>query len=53
MNGSMNDYFAFLMQLMTEHASLFEAFGERLFRHLAVIMFAWFGIKTALSAASG
>lgn len=53
MVGSMNDYFAFLTQLMTEHASLFEAFGGRLFRGLATIMVAWFGIRAALRAATG
>jgi hypothetical protein len=49
----MNDLFAFLSQLMTEHAAMFESMGARMFRGLAVILIAWYGIKNALSAASG
>lgn len=48
-----NDLFAFLTQLMTEHASLFESLGYNMFRGFAVILIAWFGIKTALSSAGG
>jgi hypothetical protein len=51
--SSMNDLFAFLTQLMTEHASLFQTMGVNMFRGLATILIAWFGIKSALSAASG
>lgn len=51
--GTMNDLFAYLTQLMTEHAHLFQAMGLRLFRALATILIAWYGIKSALSAASG
>jgi type IV secretory pathway VirB6-like protein len=51
--GSMSDFFAFLSQLMTEHASLFETFGNHLFRGLAIIMIAWFGIKHASAAPGG
>src|SRR6266498_4010653 len=51
--SSMNDLFAFLTQLMTEHASLFESMGTNMFRGFAVILIAWFGIKSALASASG
>src|SRR5262245_63952228 len=51
--STMTDLFAFLTQLMTEHANLFEAMGNRMFRSFATILIAWFGIKSALSAASG
>lgn len=50
---SMNDFFAFLTQLMTQHADLFESLGQNLFRGFAVIVIAWFGIKSALASASG
>lgn len=49
----MTDLFAFLGQLLTEHSSLFEATGDRLFRSFATILIAWFGIKSALASASG
>src|SRR5713226_452772 len=51
--SSMNDLFAYLTQLMTEHASLFESMGIHLFRSFAVIVIVWFGVKTALGSASG
>jgi hypothetical protein len=51
--SSMNDLFAFLTQLMTEHAGMFETMGSHLFRSFAVILVAWFGVKSALSSASG
>jgi len=51
--STFNDLFMFLTQLMTEHAALFEAMGVRMFRSLAVIMIVWFGVKSALAAASG
>jgi hypothetical protein len=51
--SSMADLFAFLTQLMTDHAGLFEAMGNRMFRSFATILIAWFGIKSALAAASG
>jgi hypothetical protein len=47
----MNDLFAFLTELMTEHASLFQAMGINLFRGFAVIMIVWFGLKSALASA--
>jgi len=49
----MNDLFAVLTQLMTEHAGLFQAMGENLFRGFALILISWFGAKSALSSASG
>jgi hypothetical protein len=49
----MNDLFAFLSQLMTQHASLFESMGSHMFRAFATILIAWFGVKSALNAASG
>src|SRR5690242_6548507 len=49
--SAMNDLFAFLTQLMTQHASLFETMGRNMFRGFAVIMIVWFGVKTALAAA--
>src|SRR5579863_4466618 len=50
--SSMNDLFAFLTQLMTEHASLFETMGANMFRGFAIILIAWYGIKSALSSVS-
>jgi TrbL/VirB6 plasmid conjugal transfer protein len=51
--SSMNDLFAFLSQLMTEHAGLFETMGAHMFRGFAVILIVWFGVKSALASASG
>src|SRR5215470_7876830 len=51
--STMADLFAFLTQLMTEHAELFEAMGNRMFRSFATILIVWFGVKSALAAASG
>ncbi len=50
--SSMNDLFAFLTQLMTQNAALFETMGAHMFRGFAVITISWFGIKCALAAAS-
>jgi hypothetical protein len=50
---SMNDLFAYLTNLMTTHAAMFQALGLALFRSFAVILIAWFGIKSALASASG
>jgi hypothetical protein len=49
----MSDLFVFLSDLMTSHAALFQALGLHLFRGFAVILLAWFGIKSALASASG
>lgn len=51
--SSMDDLFAFLSQLMTEHASLFQTVGAHMYRGFAVIMIVWFGVKTALASAGG
>jgi hypothetical protein len=51
--SSMNDLFAFLTELMTEHANLFQTMGAHMFRGFAIILIAWFGIMSALAAASG
>lgn len=50
--SSMNDLFAFLTQLMTQEAGLFQTMGTNMFRGFAVIMIVWFGVKAALSSAS-
>ena len=46
-----NDLFAFLTELMTQHASLFQSMGYNMFRGFAVILIVWFGAKTALASA--
>src|SRR2546429_140528 len=51
--GTMNDLFAYLTQLMTEHAGMFEVMGNHLFRGFAVILIVWFGVKSALASAGG
>ena len=51
--SSMNDLFQFLSDLLTTHAGAFQSLGANLFRGLALILIAWFGAKSALSAASG
>jgi hypothetical protein len=49
--------FSFLAQaisdLLNSNLGLFESMGLNLFRGLAVILLAWFGVKAALSAAQG
>ena len=49
--SSMNDLFAFLSDLMTEHAALFQTMGLHMFRGFAVILIVWFGVKSALASA--
>ena len=51
--SSMNDLFAFLTELMTEHSTMFEVMGLHMFRGFAVILIAWYGVKGALAAAGG
>ena len=51
--SSFADLFAYLTQLMTQHADLFENLGLHMFRAFAVILICWYGIKGALSAAGG
>src|SRR5260370_3637368 len=51
--SSMNDLFAFLTQLLTQHADIFETMGAHMFRGFAVILIAWFGAQSELSSAGG
>jgi type IV secretory pathway VirB6-like protein len=51
--SSMNDLFAFLTQLMTQHAAMFQTMGTNMFRGFAVILIVWFGVKSALASAGG
>ncbi len=51
--STMNDLFAFLTELMTQHASLFQTMGLNMFRGFAVILIVWFGVKSALGSAGG
>jgi hypothetical protein len=39
--------------LLTQHLGFFDAMGQNLFRMFATILVAWYGVKYALSAASG
>src|ERR1700730_4875236 len=45
--------FAAIRQLLTNNIGFFDAMGQNLFRSFATILIAWFGIKSALAAASG
>ena len=51
------DYLQYIFQaintLLTQNLCFFDAMGQNLFRSLATILVAWYGIKSALSAASG
>jgi TrbL/VirB6 plasmid conjugal transfer protein len=51
------DFLQFLYQainnLLTQNLGFFDAMGQNLFRMFATILIAWFGVKSALSAASG
>jgi hypothetical protein len=51
------DYLQYIFQainnLLTRNLGFFDAMGQNLFRSFATILIAWFGIKSALSAASG
>ena len=51
------DYLQFIFQaintLLTQNLGFFDALGQNLFRSFATILVAWYGIKSALSAASG
>src|ERR1700686_762908 len=51
------DYLQFIFQainnLLTENLGFFDAMGQNLFRMFATILVAWYGIKSALSAAGG
>jgi hypothetical protein len=51
------DYLQFIFQaintLLTQNLGFFDAMGQNLFRMFATILVAWYGVKSALSAASG
>src|SRR5204862_4981344 len=51
------DFLQFLYQainnLLTQNLGFFDAMGQNLFRMFATILVAWYGVKYALSAASG
>jgi hypothetical protein len=51
------DYLQYIFQaintLLTQNLGFFDTVGQNLFRSFATILIAWFGIKSALSAASG
>jgi hypothetical protein len=51
------DYLQYIFQaintLLTQNLGFFDAMGQNLFRLFATILIAWFGIKSALSSASG
>jgi len=51
------DYLQYIFQaintLLTQNLGFFDAMGQNLFRSLATILVVWYGIKSALSAASG
>ena len=52
-----NDFLQFMYKaindLLTQNLGFFDAMGQNLFRMFATILVAWYGIKSALSAASG
>src|SRR5579871_968239 len=52
-----DDFLQFIYQainnLLTQNLGFFDAMGQNLFRMFATILVAWYGIKSALSAASG
>ena len=51
------DFLQFMYQaindLLTQNLGFFDAVGQNLFRMFATILVAWYGVKSALSAASG
>lgn len=51
------DFLQFIFQainsLLAQNLGFFDAMGQNLFRSLATILVAWFGIKSALASASG
>jgi TrbL/VirB6 plasmid conjugal transfer protein len=52
-----NDFLAYVFQaiqnLLTQNLGFFDAMGQNLFHMFATILVAWYGTKSALSAASG
>src|SRR6202163_897819 len=51
------DYLKFIFQainnLLTQNLGFFDAMGQNLFRPFATILVVWYGVKSALSSASG
>src|SRR6266571_1187779 len=51
------DYLQFIFRainnLLTQNLGFFDAMGQNLFRSFATILVVWFGVKSALAAASG
>src|SRR5258708_6764301 len=51
------DYLKFIFQainnLLTQNLGFFDAMGQNLFRSFATILVVWYGVKAALSSASG
>jgi TrbL/VirB6 plasmid conjugal transfer protein len=51
------DYLQYIFQainnLLTQNLGFFDAMGQNLFRSFATILIVWYGVKSALSAASG
>src|SRR5215468_1088570 len=51
------DYLQYIFQaintLLTQNLGLFDAMGQNLFRSFATILVVWYGLKSALAAASG
>ncbi len=51
------DFLQFIFQainnLLTQNLGFFDTMGQNLFRSFATILIAWYGLKSALSAASG
>ncbi len=51
------DYLQYVFQaintLLTQNLGFFDAMGQNLFRSFATILVVWYGVKSALSAASG
>src|SRR6202022_1449674 len=45
--------FKAINDLLTQNLGFFDAMGQNLFRSFATILIAWYGIKSALSAARG
>jgi TrbL/VirB6 plasmid conjugal transfer protein len=52
-----NDFLQYIFQainnLLTQNLGFFDAMGQNLFRMFATILVVWYGVKSALSAASG
>jgi len=51
------DFLQYILQainnLLTQNLGFFDAMGQNLFRSFATILVVWYGVKSALSAASG